>query len=62
MLDLHKEGILAHIQIHDELDLSVESPEQAKKVVEIMEQSVKLDVPNKVDYESGKNWGDIYNK
>ena len=62
MLDLYKEGIVAHIQIHDELDLSVESPEQAKKVVEIMEQSVKLDVPNKVDYESGKNWGDIYNK
>ena len=60
MLDLYKEGIIAHIQIHDELDLSVESPEQAKKVVEIMEQSVKLDVPNKVDYESGKNWGDIY--
>jgi len=60
MLDLYKEGIVAHIQIHDELDLSVESPEQAKKVVEIMENAVKLDVPNKVDYESGKNWGDIY--
>ena len=62
MLDLYKEGIIAHIQIHDELDLSVESPEQAKKVVEIMENAVKLDVPNKVDYESGKNWGDIYDK
>ena len=62
MIDLHKEGIIAHIQIHDELDLSVESPEQAKKVVEIMENAVKLDVPNKVDYESGKNWGDIYDK
>ena len=62
MLDLYKEGIIAHIQIHDELDLSVESPEQAKKVVEIMENAVKLDVPNKVDYESGKNWGDIYDQ
>jgi DNA polymerase I-like protein with 3'-5' exonuclease and polymerase domains len=62
MLDLYKEGIIAHIQIHDELDLSVESPEQAKKVVEIMENAVKLEVPNKVDYESGKNWGDIYDK
>ncbi len=62
MLDLYKEGIIAHIQIHDELDLSVESPEQAKKVVEIMENAVKLDIPNKVDYESGKNWGDIYDK
>ena len=60
MLDLYKEGIVAHIQIHDELDLSVESEDKAKKVVEIMENAVKLEVPNKVDYESGKNWGDIY--
>jgi DNA polymerase I-like protein with 3'-5' exonuclease and polymerase domains len=60
MLELHKEGIIAHIQIHDELDLSVESPEHAKKIIEIMENAVKLEVPNKVDYESGKTWGDIY--
>ena len=60
MLDLYKEGIIAHIQIHDELDLSVESPEQVNKIIEIMENAVKLEVPNKVDYESGKNWGDIY--
>ena len=37
MLNLYKEGILAHIQIHDELDLSVESDTQAKKIIEIME-------------------------
>ena len=60
MLDLYKEGIVAHIQIHDELDLSVESPEHANKIVEIMENAVKLEVPNKVDYESGENWGDIF--
>ena len=33
MLELYKEGIIAHIQIHDELDLSVESPEHAKKIM-----------------------------
>ena len=60
MIDLHKEGIVAHIQIHDELDLSVESPEHASKIVEIMENAVTLEIPNKVDYESGKNWGDIF--
>ena len=60
MLELYKEGIVAHIQIHDELDLSVESPEHAKKIIEIMENAVKLEVPNKVDYESGETWGDIY--
>ena len=62
MLDLYKEGILAHIQIHDELDLSVESDAQAKKIIEIMENAVSLEVPNKVDYETGKTWGDIYDK
>jgi len=60
MLDLYKEGVVAHIQIHDELDLSIESDEKVKKIVEIMENAVKLEVPNKVDYESGENWGDIY--
>jgi DNA polymerase I-like protein with 3'-5' exonuclease and polymerase domains len=60
MVDLYKEGIIAHIQIHDELDLSVESPEHAEKITKIMENAVKLEVPNKVDYESGETWGDIF--
>ena len=60
MLDLYKEGILPHIQIHDELDISVENDIQAKKIVKIMESSVELAIPNKVDYESGKNWGEIH--
>ena len=59
MLELYKEGIIPHIQIHDELDLSIESDEQSKKIVEIMENAVTLEVPNKVDYESGDNWGEI---
>jgi DNA polymerase I-like protein with 3'-5' exonuclease and polymerase domains len=60
MLDLYKEGIIPHIQIHDELDISIASEEQAKKIIEIMENAVTLSVPNKVDYESGNTWGDIY--
>jgi DNA polymerase I-like protein with 3'-5' exonuclease and polymerase domains len=60
MLDLYNEGIVPHIQIHDELDISVESETQAKKIIEIMENAVTLAVPNKVDYESGDSWGDIY--
>ncbi len=59
MLDLHNEGIIPHIQIHDELDISIENESQAKKIIEIMENAVKLEVPNKVDYEFGKNWGAI---
>ena len=59
MLDLYKEGIIPHIQVHDELDISVESKEHADKIKEIMESAVQLEVPNKVDYESGPNWGNI---
>ena len=60
MLDLYKEGIVPHIQIHDELDISVESDKQAKLIKDVMESAVDLEIPNKVDYESGKNWGDIH--
>ena len=60
MLELYKEGIIPHIQIHDELDISVETDKQAKHIVQVMESAVELEIPNKVDYEFGKNWGDIY--
>jgi len=59
MLELHKAKIIPHIQVHDELDISVKDDKQAKQIVEIMESAVGLEVPNKVDYESGKNWGKI---
>ena len=59
MIDLYKEGLIGHIQIHDELDFSIESESQAKKIKNIMENAVDLKVPNKVDYESGPNWGEI---
>ena len=57
MIELHKEGITPHIQVHDELDISVNN--NADKIKEIMESAVDLEVPNKVDYESGPNWGTI---
>ena len=59
MLNLYKEGIVPHIQIHDELDISVIDDIQAKKIIDIMENAVQLAIPNKVDYESGNSWGDI---
>ena len=57
MIELHKEGITPHIQVHDELDISVSN--NADKIKKIMEEAVTLEVPNKVDYESGLNWGTI---
>jgi DNA polymerase I-like protein with 3'-5' exonuclease and polymerase domains len=43
--------------VHDELDISVNN--NADKIKKIMESAVQLEVPNKVDYESGPNWGTI---
>jgi DNA polymerase I-like protein with 3'-5' exonuclease and polymerase domains len=60
MLELYREGIIPHIQIHDELDISVQDEAHAKKIIEIMEHAVTLEVPNKVDYEYGDNWGEIH--
>ena len=59
MIDLHAEGILPHLQVHDELDISVQNKKEAEKIKEIMESTVTLEVPNKVDYEEGDNWGSI---
>ena len=59
MVSLYEKGIIPHIQIHDEVDISVESDKVAEEIIEIMESAVELKVPNKVDYESGENWGQI---
>ena len=59
MLALYEAGEVPHIQVHDELDISVHSKEQAEKIISIMEDAVELKVPNKVDFEEGPNWGAI---
>jgi len=59
MVSLYENGILPHIQIHDEVDISVESDKKAEEIIQIMESAIQLEVPNKVDYEKGDNWGDI---
>ena len=59
MVKLHEAGILPHIQIHDELCLSINNIEQAKQVKKIMEEAISLLIPNKVNYKTGSNWGSI---
>ena len=58
MLDLWEEGIVPHVQVHDEVDISIEDKAQADKVARIMENCVKLAVPLVVDTELGTSWGD----
>lgn len=59
MLELYKKGIIPHIQIHDELCISITDNEQKEKIKDIMEQAIKLEIPNKVNYKTGSNWGSI---
>jgi len=59
MVNLHKEGIIPMVQLHDELDISVENEKQSNKIIEIMKDAIPLDIPNKVDYEPGPDWGSI---
>ena len=59
MVDLYKEGYVAHLQVHDELDFSITDSNEGKKIQEIMENCVKINVPLKVDLEIGPNWGEI---
>jgi len=59
MVNLYKENILPMVQVHDELNVSITDDKQAEKVKKIMEEAVLLEIPNKVDYECGENWGSI---
>ncbi len=61
MINLKEAGMTPMIQLHDELNISYETEQQADKIREIMEQAVPLKVPNKVDFEDGECWGDIVN-
>ena len=58
MVDLYEKGIVPHIQIHDELCFST-TDHEAEIIKKTMEKTISLEVKNKVDYESGPNWGSI---
>ena len=58
MVNVYDElGIIPHIQVHDELNCSVKDENEGKKVKEVMENCVKLEVPSKVDINVGESWG-----
>ena len=59
MVLLYEKGIVPHIQIHDELCVSIKDHETRTMVQNIMEKAMELEINNKVDCESGPNWGNI---
>ena len=60
MVDIMNAGYTENIlaQVHDELGLSLDGPNQAKKVAQLMIDAVKLNVPVIVDIEAGPSWGE----
>ena len=59
LIDMDREGYFIQLPVHDEVDGSYESPEQAKEAGAIMRDAVLVDIPFKVDTEVGPNWGDL---
>tara|TARA_R100000231_G_scaffold74924_2_gene58480 strand:+ start:235 stop:1104 length:870 start_codon:yes stop_codon:yes gene_type:complete len=59
MVLLYEKGIVPHIQIHDELCVSIKNKEQALLVKNVMEKAIILEIDNKVDSVIGPNWGSI---
>jgi len=58
MLDCVNAGHLPMLQIHDELCFNVKDEAHAKEIKEIMENTIKFEVPSVVEYGLGKSWGD----
>jgi DNA polymerase I-like protein with 3'-5' exonuclease and polymerase domains len=59
MIEVHKAGIIPHIQVHDELNVSITGELMRDEIKRIMENCVQLEVPSKVDAKEGKSWGEI---
>ena len=58
MCSCWREGFVPLLQMHDALDLSVNSPEQAKRLAQLGCEAVQLEVPMLVDIGYGRSWGD----
>jgi DNA polymerase I-like protein with 3'-5' exonuclease and polymerase domains len=51
-----KAGLIPLVQVHDELCFSVPNKKMGERIVEIMRDAVKLNVPMKVDITYGISW------
>jgi DNA polymerase I-like protein with 3'-5' exonuclease and polymerase domains len=59
MVEVDKAGHHIMLQVHDELDNSVEDKKEAEQISEIMQNAITGLVPFRVDTETGPNWGEI---
>lgn len=58
MVDIEAAGYELQLQVHDEVDTTVENREHAEAIAEIMRTCVPMEVPSKVDVEIGPSWGE----
>lgn len=56
---LYKEGIVCHIQVHDELNNTIYEMNEVQHMKEVMESCVELKVPMLVEPEVGPSWGEV---
>jgi DNA polymerase I-like protein with 3'-5' exonuclease and polymerase domains len=59
MVEADRAGHHLQLQVHDEIDLTVDSREEAERLGELMENVVEMRVPSKVDVETGPSWGEV---
>lgn len=59
MVDAHEAGYNLQLQVHDEIDLTIQSISEAKDLEAIMLNAVECSVPHKVDIETGLSWGTV---
>ena len=56
LVDLYEAGMLAQIQVHDEIGASVQDEKEARWVQEIMNNVYKLALPIKTELDLGPSW------
>lgn len=57
MVEVDRAGHQLHLQVHDELDCSVQDEKEASQISRIMETCFPLEVPTIADYVVGTSWG-----
>ena len=58
MVALYKAGFNLLLQVHDEVALSVRNIDEAREAADIMAKAVNLEIPSRVDVETGPSWGE----
>jgi len=60
---MHAEGITPMIQVYDEINASVSSSDEARRICQIMETAIpEFTVPHRAEAGLGPNWADAKEK